>query len=66
VTFPLAVPEELVFILEVYRKHMKITSRNQAIRTLIETHPDIAFVVSGVYDKASGAPSAHGERVASI
>lgn len=67
VDLPLCLPEELVYILEVYKKHMKSPSRNAAIRSLIETHPAIAIILAGVYDNASDAPGVtHGERVASI
>lgn len=67
VNLPLSLPEELVYILEVYRKNMKIISRNAAVRHLLETHPDIALVVAGVYDNLSGPDGiAHGERVAQL
>lgn len=41
VEYPLTIPQELRFLVEMYRKDMKVVSFNQAIRTLLESHPEI-------------------------
>lgn len=46
---PLTIPVELKRIVEKYQKRMKITTYNQAIRTLLETHPEVVYEVLRVY-----------------
>jgi hypothetical protein len=66
VSFPATMPSELLTLIDRYQKRMKITSRNGAVRSLIETHPAIAKMVEDLYDASSPTSGgAHGERVAS-
>jgi len=64
VNYPLSIPAELHWLVESYKKDMKIISFNQAIRSLLETHPAIVNIVDRVYDNGSiSTGDTHGERV---
>lgn len=58
VNLPLSIPEELKFLVELYRKDMKIVSFNGALRMLLETHPEIdkraQEIYAGVVMKPTG------------
>lgn len=49
VNYPLSIPEELRALVEIYQKRMKITSFNQALRVLVETHPGIDTLANELY-----------------
>lgn len=53
VDYPLHIPTELRAVVERYRIRMKIVSFNQALRTLIETHPEIDAEVRMVYAESN-------------
>jgi hypothetical protein len=52
VGYPLRIPVELRTLIESYQNRMKIVSFNQALRTLIETHPEIDAEARAVYARA--------------
>lgn len=41
VDYPLSIPQELRYLVEMYQNDMRIVSFNQALRRLIESHPEI-------------------------
>lgn len=47
--YPLSIPEELRVLVEIYQKRMKVVSYNQALRMLLETHPEIDRLASEIY-----------------
>jgi hypothetical protein len=49
VKYPLSIPADLRYLVEQYQKDMHIVSFNQALRTLLETHPEIDRVVQRIY-----------------
>jgi|HubBroStandDraft_6_1064221.scaffolds.fasta_scaffold427245_1 hypothetical protein len=52
VKYPLSIPRDLRYLVELYQKDMHIVSFNQALRTLLETHPQIDRIVQGIYARA--------------
>lgn len=53
VNYPLSIPAELRQVILSYQKDMKITSYNQALRTLLESHPEIDKRVRELYALSS-------------
>jgi hypothetical protein len=49
VKYPLSIPRDLRYLVEQYQKDMHIVSFNQALRTLLETHPEIDRIVQRIY-----------------
>jgi hypothetical protein len=49
VDYPLSIPAELRSLVVLYQNRMKITSFNQTIRTLLETHPGIDKLAQEMY-----------------
>lgn len=56
VSFPLRIPVELRIILELYQNDMKAISLNQAVRMLLETHPEIDKRVQALYAEGITTP----------
>jgi hypothetical protein len=42
-------PRELDFLCSAYAKHMRLTSRSQAIQRLLETHPELVKLANTLY-----------------
>jgi hypothetical protein len=51
--YPLSIPAPLRTIIEMYQNDMKVVSFNQALRMLLESHPEIDKRVRRVYAEAS-------------
>lgn len=43
-------PRELIFILDLYKDHMRGPSRTYTIQRLLETHPELTLFANSVYD----------------
>jgi hypothetical protein len=43
-------PDELVLLLDVYQISTRMVSRGDALRRLLETHPDLLVLALRVYD----------------
>lgn len=52
-SYPLSIPEPLRDLVKMYQKDMHIVSFNQALRTLLETHPEIDKRVRELYALSS-------------
>lgn len=53
VKYPLSIPRDLRYLVEKYQNDMHIVSFNQALRMLLETHPEIDRIVQRIYAESN-------------